>query len=74
MNGNQDKKIENSANKPKEELGKSGYIWKSLLRSKTSDRVTLVGTVIMISQGKVYSRRSLKNIINYLSRIEIQTG
>jgi len=56
-------KIENWANKTKEELSKSGYIWQSLLWSKTSGRVKLRDAGVMISQGKVYSRRSLQNLI-----------
>jgi hypothetical protein len=31
MNGKQDMKIENWANEIKGELGKSGYVWQSLL-------------------------------------------
>jgi hypothetical protein len=52
-------KIENWANEIKGELGKSGYVWQSLLWSKTSDRVKVSGAGVMISQGKAYSRRSL---------------
>jgi hypothetical protein len=64
-------KIENWANKIKEELGKSGYIWQSRLWSKTGDRVKLRGAGVMISQGEVYLEEVCKMSLSVFLAYEI---